>query len=446
MTNPQARPTRRATARERAHAFAGAAARVHVAAVEQPAAEGDASAAASQTIAELWLYGVVGGWWWGFDAESVADALRSLPEDVDEVRVRVHSPGGIAVDGVAIGNLFRNHPARFVGVCDGLAASAASVLILGCDEIVMSPGSQVMIHDASVLTYGNAAQLRSDADWIDKQSQNYAEIYALRGGTAEGWRTAMTADGGRGTWYSAAEAVEAGLADRVGTVQSVTPPPPEPDADELGLDEDELAARAAWDRDVLVHPDAWAAWSSNAGARTAPPKPPSASAVGSIHTEGGSAVAFSDEQLTTMRASLELEETADEAAILAAVQAVVAENLEERPAAPTAGIPEGHVTIPAAKLADLEAGAALATATAETLRQQERAAFLDSVKGKYLPTSRAGWEAEYDRDPEGVKAHFAKAAVLIPTTELGHDTPVNENRAETDAAYDAVWGSEKKEA
>ena len=158
-------------------------------------------------------------------------------------------------------------------------------------------------------------------------------------------------------------------------------------------------------------------------------------------------MAFSDEQLTTMRASLQLEETADEAAILAAVEAVVAENLEERPPAPpTASVPEGHVVIPAAKLADLEAGAALATTTAKTLHEKERSTFLDSVKGKYLPTSRAGWEAEYDRDPAGVRAHFEKAPVLIPTSELGHDNPVEDGKTEDDAVYAAVFGDEKKEA
>lgn len=382
------------------------------------------------THGELWLYGVVGGWWYGFDAESVSRELRGL--DVDEITVRVHSPGGNAIDGIAIGNLLRNHRARITVVVDGMAASAASVLALGGDEIVMSPGSQFMIHDASVLTYGNAAQLRSDADWIDKQSQNYASVYAGRaGGTAEQWREAMTADNGSGTYYMAEEAVSAGLADRVGTIAAIGSPPVAP-ADEL--DDDEMAALAAWDLDVLVHPAARAAWQT--------PKPPSASAVGSPHTEGSPAVAFSDEQIQTLRNKLGTAEDADEATILAALDEV----LEEQTAEPTpqAAVPEGHVVIPAAKLADLEGAAALATATAKTLHENERKSFLDSVKGKYLPTSREGWEAEYDRDPEGVKAHFKDAPVLIPTSEIGHDNPVDENQAEDDAIYAAVFGDEKK--
>jgi ATP-dependent Clp protease protease subunit len=56
----------------------------------------------------------------------VANALRGL--DVDTLYVRIHSPGGNASDGVAIGNLLRNHKANVVVVVDGLAASAASVI------------------------------------------------------------------------------------------------------------------------------------------------------------------------------------------------------------------------------------------------------------------------------------------------------------------------------
>ena len=74
-------------------------------------------------------YGVVGGYWWGFDAESVANALRGM--DVDTLIVRVHSPGGAASEGIAIGNLLRNLEAHVVVVVDGMAASAASVIAIG---------------------------------------------------------------------------------------------------------------------------------------------------------------------------------------------------------------------------------------------------------------------------------------------------------------------------
>ena len=137
--------------------------------------------------AELWLYGTVGGYWWGFDSDDVAGALRALG-DVDELLVRLHSFGGSAIEGIAIANLLANLPASVHVriVVDGVAASAASMIALAGAELVMSPGSQLMVHDAWMVTAGNEAELRAEADWIGKQSRNYAETYAHRaGGTAE---------------------------------------------------------------------------------------------------------------------------------------------------------------------------------------------------------------------------------------------------------------------
>ena len=275
----------------------------------------------AQNVGELWLYGVVGGWWRGFDAESVAEALRKM--DVDQLFVRIHSPGGLASDGIAIANLLRNHRATITVVVDGLAASAASVIAVAGDRVVMCPGSQMMLHDASTGMWGNERDLRRAADWIAGQSQNSPRLYAYPGGgTADQWREVMLANDGDGTWYTAEAAVAAGLADEVGTRVANGSPPTAPEDDDL--EDEDTWASVAHDLQILdewVHPAARAAWS---GERRAAPKPPNASAVGSTHTEGGSAVAFSNEQMTTLRSTLQLEETADEAAILAAVTAVVA--------------------------------------------------------------------------------------------------------------------------
>lgn len=378
------------------------------------------------TSGELWLYGVVGGFWFGFDAESVARELRGL--DVDELTVRVNSPGGNVIDGIAIGNLLRNHRAKVTVVVDGLAASIASVLALGGDEVVMSPGSQMMIHDASLLTYGNAAQLRSDADWIDKQSANLAGIYAGRaGGTAAQWREAMQTDNGQGTWYTADEAVAAKLADKVGTVAAVGSPPVAPVED----DNEEAAALAAWDLEVLVHPAARAAWSG-----TSTPKPPTASAGGSPHTEGGTAMSFIDD----VRTKLGVAEDADEATILAALD----EALDEHAEPTSTNVPAGHVVVPEARLKDLETAAQTGVSAAKRLHEREREEFLDSVRNKYAPTNRAAWAAEYDRDPEGTRKHFENAAVIVPTDEVGH-AEAGEASAD-DRLYVSAWGDEKKGA
>lgn len=426
---------------DRAAARAGSQAPA-LASVQSARAETDTADSREPTRAELWLYGVVGGWWWGFGSDTVAYELRAIG-DVDEIVVRLDSPGGSAIQGIAIANLLANHPAKVTVVVDGLAASAASQIAVAGDAVIMSPGSQMMLHDARVITDGNAAELRSDADWIDKQSRNYAETYAHRAPakSADEWREVMLADDGRGTWYTASETVAAGLADNVANLPSLTPPPPTPVVDE-GVDDLEAAARISADLSAIP-PAVRATWTDRLSAtmrRTH--EPPNASAVGSTPTEGGTAVAFSDEQITSLRSTLQLEDTADEAAIVAAVDAVVAENLEERTQGNT--VPEGQVMIPAARLADLEAGARAGTEAAQALRNKECQELLDANRAKFLPTSRAGWEAEFHRDPDAVRDHFASAPDLIPVSEVGH---ANESAtSEDDALYAQVWGDEKKGA
>lgn len=387
-----------------------------VAAAVEPAEEGQTSSA------ELWLYGVVGGYWWGFNDKSVADQLRGL--NVDHITVRLNSPGGDAIQGIAIGNLLRNHKATVTVVVDGLAASAASIIAVAANEVVMSPGAQFMIHDPWFWTVGNAKELRQDADFLDKQGLNMAGVYAREaGGTVDTWRAVMTAEPD-GTWYSDEEAVTAGLADRVGTVVAVSaaPEPPEVDLDD---EDDEMAARAAWDLDVLITPAARAAWQASAATPTL--KPPPASAAGSIETEGGSAVAFSDEQITTMRATLGLSETADEAAILAAVNAVVEESLDERPPTVTPKIPEGMSLVDSAVLSDLQAGVAAGRTAATTLATQERDREIGAAlkAGKIAATSREKFEAAWDKDAEGTKAILEVLTPgLVPTAEttVGHES------------------------
>lgn len=168
-----------------------------------------------ERTASLHLYGVIGGWWGDIDASAVVPAIRDL--DVDHLAVYVNSPGGDVYDSVAIRNALRQHDARVTITIDGLAASGGSVIATAGDEVVMGDGAEIMIHDAWTIGIGNAEDMRAVADDLDRVSDNIAAMYAKRaGGKAADWRTLMKAE----TWYSADEAVAAGLADRLDTDDS----------------------------------------------------------------------------------------------------------------------------------------------------------------------------------------------------------------------------------
>ena len=166
------------------------------------------------TTAVLRLYDPVDsyGEFWGVSAKEFAQALDDLPSNITEIRLHINSPGGDVFDGVAIVNALRAHSARVVAVVDGIAASAASFIAAAADETLMAPNSELMIHDAWGLCVGNAAEMQQMAEMLDHISDNIASIYAAKaGGTVADWRAAMAKE----TWYSAEEAVAAGLADAV---------------------------------------------------------------------------------------------------------------------------------------------------------------------------------------------------------------------------------------
>lgn len=405
-----------------------------------------ASPKTTGTVATLRIYGPIDSWggWWGVSAKEVAEALDQLDDSVDTVQVRLNSPGGEAFEGVAIMNLLRAHKARTVAVVDGLAASAASIIATGCDELVMSPGSELMIHDASSYAYGDAAEMEKAQRMLDSVSNTIASVYAAKaGGSTEDWRALMRAE----TWYTADEAVTAGLAERTETVPDAGP------TETAGGEPDTVVIPG----DVEDHFDL--SFFTYAGRSKAPapaaiqrgPQPPSASAVGSTtEGEGGSAVAFSNEQITALRNKLGVAEDADEATILAALDEALDERAEDpQGTTPTAQVPEGMVLVDSAVLEDLKSGAAAGRTAAKQLADQARDQVIDAAitAGKTTPARREHWVKSYDADPEGTKALLAalEPGLAVPLNELGHAIAPVEN-SEDDALYASVFGDEKKEA
>lgn len=158
-----------------------------------------------------------GGWDGGLTAKAFRGQLAGITGPLE---VHLNSGGGDLFDGLAIKAALEQHPGHVTTVVDGIAASIASVIAQAGSERVMAPGSMLMIHEAFTVAAGNAAELRAAAEALDAVSQNLADIYArAAGGSPEQWRAAMRAE----TWYTAEQAVTAGLADRVGSGTAVLP-------------------------------------------------------------------------------------------------------------------------------------------------------------------------------------------------------------------------------
>jgi HK97 family phage prohead protease len=173
-------------------------------------AQADGESAAGAESTDILIYDEIGGSF-GVDAKTFAEDLAAIT--TPRINIRFNSPGGSVFDGEAIHSSIMHHQSRTVGYVDGLAASAASLILMACDEIVVMPAGEIMMHDASMTTQGNAADHGKGQAYLDRHSGHLADIYAARMKTTRDVaRELMLAE----TWAFADEAIELGLADRQG--------------------------------------------------------------------------------------------------------------------------------------------------------------------------------------------------------------------------------------
>jgi len=162
--------------------------------------------------AEVLIYEDIGdGWMGGLSAKRFADDLKALGTLTD-INIRINSAGGSVFDGVAIYNTLRANGAKITVHVDGLAASIASIIAMAGDEINMAANSLMMIHDPWGVFAGNSTDLRQQADLLDTVQGTLVSTYMTRATVTQAEIEAMMK---AETWLTAAEAVDAGLADTV---------------------------------------------------------------------------------------------------------------------------------------------------------------------------------------------------------------------------------------
>jgi ATP-dependent protease ClpP protease subunit len=149
-------------------------------------------------------------WWGGVAAETLVPEIRSIKGGT--VRLRINSPGGDVFAAQSICQAIRDTGAKVIAHIDGYAASAATVIATAADEVEIAAGGFYMIHNAWTWAMGNANDLTATATLLSKIDGSLAAQYAKKSGMdVDDVRAAMDAE----TWYTAEEAVAAGLVDRI---------------------------------------------------------------------------------------------------------------------------------------------------------------------------------------------------------------------------------------
>jgi ATP-dependent Clp protease protease subunit len=144
----------------------------------------------------------------GFHVKKAAGILRNIGNG--DIIVNINSPGGDLFEGIAIYNLFREHPGNVTVRVIGLAASAASLVAMAGDRIEVARAGFMMIHNVWVAAVGNRNDLRAAADQLETFDDALSDVYAIRTGR-EKKEIAKLMD--RETWFSGSQAIDGGFAD-----------------------------------------------------------------------------------------------------------------------------------------------------------------------------------------------------------------------------------------
>lgn len=129
----------------------------------------------TETAADLYFFGDI-------NSESLGEWQRYYPDDkapkdvqefldqldgAEKINVHINSGGGSVFGGIAIYNILKRHNAEITVYVEGLAASIASVIAMAGDRIIIPENAQMMIHKPSSVTWGNADDMRKEADILD---------------------------------------------------------------------------------------------------------------------------------------------------------------------------------------------------------------------------------------------------------------------------------------
>jgi ATP-dependent Clp protease, protease subunit len=157
---------------------------------------------------DIWIYE-----WFGEPAtapNAFKDELREFKGK--DLTVWIDSYGGSVFAGASIYNALKEHNGKITVKVDGKAMSAASVIAMAGDEILMSPVAVMMIHNPLTGAYGNMHDLRKVADILDTVKDSIVNAYLAKTNLSRDEISQMMDDE---TWMSANTAVKNGFADGV---------------------------------------------------------------------------------------------------------------------------------------------------------------------------------------------------------------------------------------
>lgn len=148
---------------------------------------------------------------WG--DEITPKAFRAeLEEDTGDITVWICSPGGNVFAAAEIYTMLREYPGTVTVKIDSIAASAASVVAMAGDRVLMSPTGMLMIHDPSTIAMGNSEDMRKAIDVLNEVKESIINAYMAKTSLSHARIANFMSNE---TWMNAKKAVELGFADGI---------------------------------------------------------------------------------------------------------------------------------------------------------------------------------------------------------------------------------------
>ena len=195
--------------------------------------------------------------WW--DDEVTPSAFKKeLNAGKGDIVVWINSPGGDCFAAAQIYNMLREYPGKVTVKIDSLAASAASVIAMAGDTVLISPTGMLMIHNPSTLAWGDRDDMQKAIDVLDSVRETLINAYQLKTGLSHAKLVQMVDDE---TWMDAKQAIKLGFCDGMMTRRNADPdeepekeledPEEEPDEEKKPTDSSaHMFAAAAYIRTV----------------------------------------------------------------------------------------------------------------------------------------------------------------------------------------------------
>ena len=186
----------------------------------------------------LFLNGTIAEESW-FDDDVTPQLFKDeLNAGSGDITVWINSPGGDCVAAAQIYNMLSNYKGKVTVKIDGIAASAASVIAMAGDTVLVSPVSTLMIHNPATIAWGDHAEMQKAIDMLSEVKESIINAYVLKTGLS---RPKLSHLMDAETWMDANKAVELGFADEIMTRAKAEPEkePEEGEGDTDGEEEEE---------------------------------------------------------------------------------------------------------------------------------------------------------------------------------------------------------------